>query len=158
MAKASLVKLVVIGLRWYKVNNGSGNGLVASGNKPLPDPMLIQIFAHWQVWHKLVAWCPRVRRLHLLVSNPGSKVQEANMGPTWVLSVPDGPHAGPMNLAIMVCTVRLNRRRCMSSKRVTSCLTWSDTEKEPFVAGCQVSDWEVNWWLIAIACHGRCSV
>ena len=22
------------------------------------------------------------------------------MGPTWVLSAPDGPHAGPMNLAI----------------------------------------------------------
>ena len=25
---------------------------------------------------------------------------EANMGPTWVLSAPDGPHVGPMNLAI----------------------------------------------------------
>ena len=24
------------------------------------------------------------------------------MGPTWVLSAPDGPHVGPMNLAIMV--------------------------------------------------------
>ena len=24
------------------------------------------------------------------------------MGPTWVLSVPDGPHVGPMNLAIRV--------------------------------------------------------
>ena len=24
------------------------------------------------------------------------------MGPTWVLSAPDGPHAGPMNLAIRV--------------------------------------------------------
>ena len=24
----------------------------------------------------------------------------ANMGPTWVLSAPDGPHVGPMNLAI----------------------------------------------------------
>ena len=31
---------------------------------------------------------------------PDSKVQRANMGPTWVLSVPDGPHVGPMNLAI----------------------------------------------------------
>ena len=26
------------------------------------------------------------------------------MGPTWVLSAPDGPHIGPMNLAIRVCT------------------------------------------------------
>ena len=29
-----------------------------------------------------------------------SKVHGANMGPTLVLSAPDGPHVGPMNLAI----------------------------------------------------------
>ena len=33
---------------------------------------------------------------------PDSKVHGANMGPTWVLSAPDGPHIGPMNLAIKV--------------------------------------------------------
>ena len=31
---------------------------------------------------------------------PQSKVHGVNMGPTWVLSAPDGPHVGPMNLAI----------------------------------------------------------
>ena len=31
---------------------------------------------------------------------PDSKVHGANMGPTWVLSAPYGPHVGPMNLAI----------------------------------------------------------
>ena len=31
---------------------------------------------------------------------PDNKVHRANMGPTWVLSAPDGPHVGPMNLAI----------------------------------------------------------
>ena len=31
---------------------------------------------------------------------PDSKVHGANMGPIWVLSAPDGPHFGPMNLAI----------------------------------------------------------
>ena len=31
---------------------------------------------------------------------PYSKVHGANMGLTWVLSAPDGPHVGPMNLAI----------------------------------------------------------
>ena len=36
----------------------------------------------------------------LLDQFPDSKVQGANMGPTWVLSAPDGPHVGPMNLAI----------------------------------------------------------
>ena len=30
---------------------------------------------------------------------PDSKVHGANMGPTWVLSVPDVSHIGPMNLA-----------------------------------------------------------
>ena len=32
--------------------------------------------------------------------NPDSKVHGANMGPTWVLSAPGGPHVGPINLAI----------------------------------------------------------
>ena len=32
--------------------------------------------------------------------HPDSKVHGANMGPTWVLSAPDGPHVGPINLAI----------------------------------------------------------
>ena len=31
---------------------------------------------------------------------PDSKVHVANMGSTWVLSAPGGPHVGPMNLAI----------------------------------------------------------
>ena len=33
---------------------------------------------------------------------PDSKVHGANMGPTWVLSAPAGPHVGPINLAIRV--------------------------------------------------------
>ena len=33
---------------------------------------------------------------------PDSKVHGTNMGPTWVLSAPDGPYVGPMNLAIRV--------------------------------------------------------
>ena len=35
--------------------------------------------------------------------NPDSRVHGANMGSTWVLSAPDGPHVGPMNLAIKEC-------------------------------------------------------
>ena len=34
--------------------------------------------------------------------SPDSSVHGANMGPIWVLSAPDGPHVGPMNLAIWV--------------------------------------------------------
>ena len=33
---------------------------------------------------------------------PDSEVHMANMGPTWVLSAPDEPHVGHMNLAIRV--------------------------------------------------------
>ena len=35
-----------------------------------------------------------------LTTSPDSKVHVANMGPTWVLSAPDVPHVGPINLAI----------------------------------------------------------
>ena len=34
------------------------------------------------------------------INNPDSKVHGANIRPTWVLLAPDGPHVGPMNLAI----------------------------------------------------------
>ena len=34
------------------------------------------------------------------LDTPDNKVHGANMGPTWILSAPDGPHVGPMNLAI----------------------------------------------------------
>ena len=37
---------------------------------------------------------------NLDVSNPDSKDHGAEMGPTWVLSAPVGPHVGTMNLAI----------------------------------------------------------
>ena len=38
--------------------------------------------------------------VHLIDDIPESKFHGANMGPTWVMSAPDGPHGGPMNLAI----------------------------------------------------------
>ena len=38
--------------------------------------------------------------LEYIIIIPDSKVHGANMGPTWVLSDPDGPHVGPMSLAI----------------------------------------------------------
>ena len=33
-------------------------------------------------------------------AHPDSKVYGANMGPTWVMPAPDGPHVGPINLAV----------------------------------------------------------
>ena len=43
---------------------------------------------------------------------PDSKVHGANMGPTWVLSAPDGSHVVPMNLAIR----DLNKTKCTNMK------------------------------------------
>ena len=37
-----------------------------------------------------------------MYASPDNKVHGANMGPTWVLSAPDGPHVGPMNLVLRV--------------------------------------------------------
>ena len=39
--------------------------------------------------------------------SPDNKVHGANMEPTWVLSAPDGPHVGPMNLAIRELVIDL---------------------------------------------------
>ena len=36
----------------------------------------------------------------MVTMNPDSKVHGAHMGPNRVLSAPDGPHVGPMNLVI----------------------------------------------------------
>ena len=46
--------------------------------------------------------------LMLLVKHafPDIKVHGANIGLTWVLSAPDGPYVGPMNLAIRVSSNR----------------------------------------------------
>ena len=38
---------------------------------------------------------------------PDSKVHGANIGPTWVLSAPDGPHVGSMNFAIRGATTNV---------------------------------------------------
>ena len=51
-----------------------------------------------------VKWLPFCLSLNVLkyiqYINSDSKVHGTNMGPTWVLWAPGGPHDGPMNLAI----------------------------------------------------------
>ena len=42
-------RVIVTGPHWWYVDIGSGNGLVLSGNKPLPEQMLTQIYvAIWR--------------------------------------------------------------------------------------------------------------
>ena len=57
-------------------------------------------FATLQINTKIsLSWALKqfVTRVHTF---PDNKVHGANMGSTWVLSAPEGPHVGPMNLAI----------------------------------------------------------
>ena len=43
------------------------------------------------------------------INTPDNKLHGANMGPTWVLSAPDGPHISPINLAIRDLSVFLGQ-------------------------------------------------
>ena len=60
-------------------------------------------------------------------NSPDSKVHVAHMGPTWVLSVPGGPHVGPMSLAVREGELLLKVvLRCYYYKdKIYSRLEWS---------------------------------
>ena len=58
---------------------------------------------------ELYTWCTIAQSGPLTCHRPDSKVHGANMGPTWVLSAPDGPHVGPMNPANAMVTYSLRR-------------------------------------------------
>ena len=51
-----------------------------------------------------------IKQYQRIDNYPDSKVHGVNMGPTWNLWAPDGPHVGPMNLAIKVLTTTMFRR------------------------------------------------
>ena len=52
------------------------------------------------------------------------------MGPTWLLSAPDGPHVGPMNLAIRVHSYGWSSTSYDTKKRKRKCAMWL----------------YINWW------------
>ena len=65
-----------------------------------------------------------------------SKVHGASMGPTWVLSAPDGPHVGPMSLAI---------RSVIRARRTWNLCQFSNC---PYVTQCYILPVEgrkINW-------------
>ena len=55
---------------------------------------------------------------------PDSKVHGANMGPTWVLSAPDGPHVGPTNFAIRDDFFAISRSGPCSHSNNILCIHW----------------------------------
>ena len=67
----------------------------------VPSSTIIQYILHiFLISQKIFHLCMLSRQLNTPIPYPDSKVHGANMGPTGVLSAPDGPHVGPMNLAI----------------------------------------------------------
>ena len=56
-----------------------------------------QLLKH--LWYKCTIWSHMFLMIMTRITQI-AKVHGANMGPTWVLSAPAGPHVGPMNFAI----------------------------------------------------------
>ena len=73
--------------------------------------------------------------------NPDSKVHGANMGPTWVLSAPDGPHVGPMNLAIRV-VLRLSPSYRMHLSESKFCLKPKMNTRQLYSSKSSLISWQ----------------
>ena len=91
----------------------SGTSLVLLGNNASHEPMLTRC-----MFKGLITVGRKLRQQHpsdlLSGAGPprerssrdvpaGQQITRASMGPTWVLSAPEGPHFGPMNLAFREC-------------------------------------------------------
>ena len=77
-------------------------------NSPTKKPKRASQFPTPAVY-QLFNVCIAIGILHNMVSEfPDSRVHGANMGPTWVLSAPRGPHIGIMNLVIWVIWILLS--------------------------------------------------
>ena len=75
-------------------------------------------------------------------TDPDSKIHGANMGPTWVLSAPDGPHVGPMNLAIRGANGAFQMTRKVSSRGFILLLVKSSTQWFHHTEAQQYGLWE----------------
>ena len=71
------------------------------------------------------------------ISSPDSKVHGATMGPIWDRQDPDGPHVGPMNLAIWEINGSINRHQIRWIHPLLSTLDHASLDPRHFLA----SDW-----------------
>ena len=90
-------------------------------------------------WSVSVKWTYNWIISDVMPYSPDSKVHGANMGPTWVLSAPDGPHVGLMNLAIRI--------KCNHQWSPVKPLTW------PVRMRYRVSLNELKLWFISCFSH-----
>ena len=82
---------------------------------------------------------------------PDSKVHGANMGLTWVLSATDGPHVGPMNLAIS--RTRLSGfQSCWKQQCTGICIHYVSTQLPPLCVGHGPirTNKVIIWWLLML--------
>ena len=63
---------------WWKVNNISGNGFMPSGNKPLPEPMLTQIYV-------VITWANDDSNLRCHMASPATMRWSYMMYTYWKL-------------------------------------------------------------------------
>ena len=124
------VDIEMSGTAWFLCNHRNANvvmvtALVSTGDVEACIQRLQWIpgLSPWRPFH---GWMdPHISWSPLVQTYPDSKVHGANMGPTWVLSVPDGPHIGPMNLAIRVLTSTVDVSTAYSPLRwVSSYQIW----------------------------------
>ena len=103
----------------WQINIGSGNGLVPSGNKPLPEPLLIQIY--------ITIWCHNATvSLSVLI-----KIWICTHLPT-CCSSPTLAHWSPSLLLPI-----WNKSHCQRLWHLISCDKWSG----PQVKYSKTSDW-----------------
>ena len=80
---------------------------------------------HWHWGTKSCAWIiliiPNQYQMQAL---PDSKVHWANMEPTWVLSAPDGPHVGHINLTIRAAYHNLEYCYCVHVIYCKNVIPW----------------------------------
>ena len=83
---------------------------------------------------------------------PDSKVYGANMGPTWVLSVQDGPHVGAMKLANrVIASKRYSRRKEIdTTARESLALIRMLDPTNQYIGKVHRSQWA---WLVVIRIH-----
>ena len=91
----------------YSICNNRGYDSIRTFNRHLTSSpqrrtmgYQLWVFCKWWPWYNGIALCMYHMPNASKYSIPDGKVHGAKMGPTWVLSAPDGPHVGPMNLAI----------------------------------------------------------
>ena len=91
--------------------------------------------------------------------SPDSNVHGANMGPTWVLSAPDGPHVGPTNLAIRAGQPQLRPPRLVLPFIITLLsFTFIIATQEPFMAWhiCTIRPFVITYYRWTIETRSSC--